>query len=97
MSDSTQSGRSLPIGRPSLRHQPSAEISFVQLNHVAKNVSSNENYDIDLRKILLLQKLCSAAYVAAYVAAALKLRNRLPFVRLKLLLEKQGVAGAVIV
>jgi hypothetical protein len=93
MSDSTQSGRSLPIGRPSLRHQPSAEISFVQLNRVARNVSSNDNYGIDLRKILLPQKLCSAAYVAA----ALKLRNRLPFVRLKLLLEKQGVPGALIV
>jgi len=34
---------------------------------------------------------------AAYVAAALKLRDHLPFVRLKLLLEKQGVPGAVIV
>jgi hypothetical protein len=46
-----------------------------------------------------LEKFCRRRnYVqAAYVAAALKLRDHLSFVRLKLLLEKQGVPGAVIV
>jgi hypothetical protein len=45
-----------------------------------------------------LEKFCRRRnYVqAAYVAAALKLRDRRPFARLKLLLEKQGVPGTVI-
>jgi hypothetical protein len=33
---------------------------------------------------------------AAYVAAASKLRSRIPFVRLKLMLEQEGVPAAVI-